>query len=240
MSPSLVPVMFRRLLLPILVLAAAVSASAQTLVTFTFAGTANSTAGGYTSGDPMNITFVMSTASTPSGGTNVNYFYWVRSNSVNPSASLFSSVAATGLTGTWNGTDSTSVVTDDEIVINTGTSPATLAFQSDASNGNLRLFTPDTHAVTFILIQGEWNGLNLANISSADPVAYFAARTGTYSFVPASYGFDYLDYTGGGSVTFMPVTLTITAAAIPEPATEAMFAGLGVLSLALVRRRRQA
>lgn len=222
--------LLRRLLLPILFLTA-VAASAQTQVTFTIAGTANSSTGGYTLGNPMNITFVMSTASTPVGAVNGNQFYWIRDNTT----SLFSSVSATGLTGAWNGTDSTNGVTDDELIV---TNSNTLTFQSAANSGYLRLFSPDTHLVTQIIVQGEWTGLNLANSSIADPIAYFAARAGTYNFVPASYGFDYLTL-NVGSVTFMPSTLTISAMAIPEPATDAEFAGLGVLLFAFVRRRRK-
>lgn len=236
MLPSFVPAALRRILLPILVLAAAASSSAQTQVTFTFAGTANSTGHGYTLNDALNISFVMSTGSTPAGAVNGSQFFWIRDNST----SLFSSVGANGLTGTWNGTDSNSGVTDDEIVVTTSTSPATLAFQSYASSGDLRLFTPDATPVTFILIQGEWTGLSLPNSSIGDPVTYFAARTGTYNLVPgSSFGFAYLNL-ASGSVDFLPATLTISATAIPEPATDALLAGLGVASLALARRRRRA
>ena len=228
----------RRLLLPILFLIAA-AASAQTLVTFTFAGTAKSTDAGYTYGDPVNFTFVLSTAALPPGHSNSPYVDWIRSSSNHPSASLFSSVTATGMTGTWNGTDSSSGVTDDEIVINTSNSPSVLAFQSDADNGNLRLFSPDTHAATFIYIQGQWTGLSLVDASIADPIAYFAARTGTYNLALGSDS-AYVMFSGGATLTYLPSTLTISAMAIPEPATEATFAGLGVLLFAFVRRRRKA
>ncbi len=214
---------------------AAVSLQAQTQVTFTIAGTVNAAGGGYNASDPLTFTFVMSTASIPVGGFNNPYIYWIRDNTT----SLFSSVSATGLTGTWNGTANPGGgVTDDEIVVNTATSPSTLAFQSYTSSGDLRLLSPDATTVNFIYLQDEWTGLSLTNTGISDPVAYFAARTGTYSPVPGQNN-SYMDFTAG-SITFLPYSLTISAAAIPEPATDAMLAGLGVLSFVFLRRRRKA
>jgi hypothetical protein len=228
---------FRRFLAPVLLLMSLVGLRAQTQVTFTFGGIVNGAdAAGYHTNDPLSFSFVLSTAATPVGGFNSPYIYWIRDNST----SLFSSVSATGLTGTWNGTTNLGAVTDDEIVIQTGPSPATIDFLSNASSDNLRLFTPDATPVSLISIQAQWTGLILPNSGIADPVAYFGARTGTYSLVPgSSFGSAYIDFSGG-SVAFLPATLTISASAIPEPATTGAFAALGVLSFAVVRRRRQA
>ncbi|HEY9248625.1 MAG TPA: PEP-CTERM sorting domain-containing protein [Rariglobus sp.] len=127
---------------------------------------------------------------------------------------------------------------------------STLAYDVDASfastvltgtltlgaSANLRLTLADDFAPTgsLLLVVNDDTDSIVGTFATINGVAFGAGNTFTLTNSLGSYDFT-LSYAGGSGNDLVAVLSTI-----PEPSTYAMLAGLGVLGLAAVRRRRDA
>jgi fibronectin-binding autotransporter adhesin len=97
----------------------------------------------------------------------------------------------------------------------------TLEFSTAATTG------ATYHLFDFSSVTGDWSAVSLAGLYSGN----LAESGGLWSLTTGGYAFAFNTLTGD---------LAVTASAIPEPATAALLAGLGVLGVLLIRRGRQA
>lgn len=212
-------------------------------IVFTVTGSANTSAAGYSIGQPYTFVFTSLTAFADNLDSNfqANTNYWAEENAAEHQ--IWSSVTSTSLSGSYtrpagNYTQSFLQVTD---------SPG-LSFGAGSDNGsgaNIGLITPNTTLLgTIVVTTSDSPPASLPTFTFpsgfSDPVGYFASRNGTYT------GFDTASliwiYNSGGTpvVSFHVTSLTINATPVPEPAAYAACCGLGALCLAAWRRRRNA
>ena len=202
-------------------------AAANNSITFTGTNTANNTFGSATAlladGSPgqLSVTksgtgkWILNQANTYTGGTTVTGGTLVFGNNFTMNGPNAITVAATGIAGT-------------DYATVTSTSAATLTF---AGTLNINLTASLGSSATFNLFQA--SGGTLAGSFTAVSVtgSYLASLTnsaGTWTGSGSGYDFSFAQGTGIFTAT----------STIPEPSTYAALAGLGVLGLAIYRRRK--
>ena len=82
------------------------------------------------------------------------------------------------------------------------------------------------------------NSTTINSIADGTFQAFSVAYTAVVGDNGNSIRIGMTDFTGGGSATYRMDNVRLSASAIPEPSTFSALAGLGVLSLAVTRRRR--
>jgi hypothetical protein len=212
------------------------SLSGQIVITVT--GTAKTTAAGYTINNAYTFTFTSATSFVTNGdssfGTTSNY--WAEED--NTESQIWSSVSGGNLTGSYarpSGTNTSSFLQVSD-------SPA-LSFGvgvDDLSNANIGLVTPNTTLLGTIIVTltgGTLPTFTYPN-SFSNPVSYFAGFNGTYN------GFDSADVltlkstSNSSLVAFAVTSVTINAAAVPEPAANtAALAAVALITVAFRRRQ---
>jgi hypothetical protein len=210
---------------------------------------------GYTNGQAVTFTLVLNdyAPTTPTGFSflpEVPVFGWTDYNST-PSPNLWSYVTGTGVDGTYApplltgitveyGTSSNLVLGNNdpgELLINMG---ASIVEPTGLTINGLPFFQ---------LTIGRLAGANFADVSAGplpDPTVYFSDYLGTYvqsvdSLAGGTIRAGDITVNGGAdapAVNFLVTSFSITTA-IPEPATDGVLAGLGVLGLVMVLRRKK-
>jgi hypothetical protein len=222
---------------------------------------------GYTFGNSYTFTFVIPAGLAQNGNGETGYSTsssTYRSESA-AQGSFFTSISGTGLSGSYVTPTDTDRFEDLGVYSNGGDPFMYIRAQSLANNLGLTL-RDNTTAITGIEFQVndpnvsfDYPGSRPDSTDAEDnpiyvnPATYFGTYNnfGTVTGGEADSHFQMnnsiiprlvLSYIDGGttSIDFSPISISISAAAIPEPSTYAALAGLGALGLAVLRRRRAA
>lgn len=199
---------------------------------------------GYVANAPVDFTFVLNDFSptTPTGavGSDPNNAAWIESTTADPT--LWSGVAGTGITGTWQRPTTTpdSPYASISLLEEHGGTSFSLSAGTDTDGGNDTGLTANGHGVSLLSFSATFQGLTFVIPDATplpDPTAYFSAYAGDYDVDVANGG--QMSLAGGGLVLFDVTGLSIAYTPVPEPATVALIAGLGMLGVVVWRRRRR-
>ncbi len=220
----------RSLLAPFALLVATLTLSAQ--VNFTITATADSTELGYTLGQTYTFVYTLSgtVADSGTGNHSPGASSWDEQLFVH--SQLFTAVDGTGMGGDFvRPADPSSY-----LWVNTaGTLSVSVAADTGYGTGLTTLGGTAVQAANFSLQVPAANFL--APGFFVNPADMFAGSAGTYAITSGAV---YV-YTAGylNEVFFTASSLTISAAAIPEPSTYAALLGLGALGVAAWRRQKR-
>ena len=216
----------------------AVAARAQ--VTFTITGTANANtaAYGYNVGQAYTFVFTIpGNYSSPNSAFTANSSHIYADEDTTLDTNLFTSISGSGLAGTFvRPTDATTAPYSQ-----VGTSNVTelQIYVGSDTGSHIGLATLNVTSLEHIRVT-TLNGPNFAFPGTYEtPASYFQTYVGSYT---TSTGGIYLgDSVNNEPASFVMTNLTIAVTPVPEPATDAVWAGLiGLGVVQVVRRRRKA
>ena len=232
----------------------AASLSAQSLISFTFSGTATGDADGtetylgYTSNQAVSFTFVI--ADNDPVFVDLNSGGGVRWEDFGQASQrLIQSVSGTGITGTWQAPVVNSGATRNSYfsVEHSPTERFTLTFavwDYTEPVENISGLSANGYDLGQIMISAyDENPLGLGALpSSGGPFDLLTASMGTYDLSGSPLGASMYDIGDDNSLDFSITSITISEySAVPEPSTyAAILGGLALVGVVAWRRRKQA
>lgn len=221
----------KKLLLLALILGGTVTLPAQ--IVFTIHATANSTALGYTAGQPLTFNVTLNAAPIASQAAQPgNYVSW--GEELVSQTQIFTNVAGTGVSGSWVRPTAVDGSPWSAIQVNSS-GGLYIGVGSDFGSNGITVggSTPTFwfYAVYPTLPVGFLSAQNLVTEANA----VFAGLVGTYTSSSTVFG----QISAGSSVglTVNDIVISGGAAAVPEPATWGAALGAFALGLAAWRRR---
>ena len=204
--------------------------SAQSVIV-TATGTVDSTADGYTAGQPVMFSFGISDFAE----LGTNYPTSIEWREYRDGPNLFAAVGGTGITGQFIKPNSGDTVDYQSWLTVSGENTLNVRFWYGSSIGDTGL-DANGNELRMLSFTADLTGLDWGVFpTTPTAVSFLSSFGGTYAATPIQ-GFMYTDGPIG-SVAFTITGVTINTSAIPEPSAFAALAGLMALGFAGCRRR---